>query len=96
MVSNVFCVPSKQNFLAGEKCECVMVDNSCNSFLLPFCMSLVTHFSGEQFKWVVSSSKGTGAVKSPTLTIMHRTGKRFELGQMSLAGGEPILPLTEL
>lgn len=88
-------VPSTANYFAGEKYEYVMVDNGCNSFLLPYRTALAARFTGDQYRWVVSSSKGTGALKSPTLIIMHHTNAEAVLGTMQLAGNE-ILPLKKL
>ena len=49
-------VPSTENYFAGEKYEYVMVDNGCNSFLLPYRAALVARFSGVQYRWIVSTS----------------------------------------
>ena len=93
---NRFFIPSKTNHFAGMLYEYVMIDNGCNSFLLPFNEEYTrTLFSEERYKWKISQSKGTGAFKSPTL-IIKITGGVSSLGSMSLAGSAPLLELNRL
>jgi hypothetical protein len=92
---NRFFIPSRTNKFAGIPYEYVMVDNRCNSILLPFKEEALTVFGADRFQWKIAQSRGTGAVKSPTLTITIAGGVS-SLGSMSLAGSGPLLQLTRL
>lgn len=92
---NRFFIPSKTNYFAGIRYDYVMIENGCNSFLLPFKEECMTRYSGEMYQWQISQSRGTGAVKSPTL-IIAIAGGVSSLGSMSLAGSGPLLELTHL
>ena len=48
---NRFFIPSKTIHFAGMRCDCVMIDNGCNSFLLPFNEECMTRFSGEMYQF---------------------------------------------
>jgi hypothetical protein len=80
-----FFVPSTDNTFCGIRYEQVMIDSGCNSFLLPFPENPndLTSLEGDQYRWSISSSGGTGAIRSPTLRI-ERVGDR-PVGQMRLA-----------
>lgn len=73
---NRFFIPSKINEFAGIPYESVMVDNGCNSFLLPFKTQVLTVFQEPRFVWSIQTSRGnsTGAIKSPTLVIKRNDG----------------------
>ena len=92
---NRFFIPSKTNLFAGIRYEYVMIDNGCNSFLLPFKEEAIALFDADHYQWKIAQSRGTGAVKSPTL-IITLTGGVSSLGSMSLAGSGPLLQLTRL
>lgn len=68
---NRFFVPSKSNAFAGIPYEHVMIDNGCNSALLPFPTDRASleRFANPRFTWSVSVSQfqslGTGVVRSP-------------------------------
>jgi hypothetical protein len=92
---NRFFIPSKTNHFAGMRYDYVMIDNGCNTFRLPFNEECMTLFRGEMYQWQIAQSRGTGAVKSPTL-IITIAGGVSPLGSMSLAGSGPLLQLTRL
>jgi hypothetical protein len=89
-------IPSKTNLFAGMLYEYVMLDNGCNSFLLPFKEEALTLFGADHYQWRIAKSRGhAGAVKSPTL-IITITGGVSSLGPMFLAGSGPLLQLPRL
>lgn len=92
---NRFFIPSKSNYFAEMHYDYVMIDNGCNNCLLPFNEECFSRFSGEQYQWQISQSRGTGAVKSPTLNITIAGGVS-PLGSMRLAGSAPLLELKRL
>lgn len=58
----------------------VLFDSGCSTLLLPY--PLTTGFPTKflntaRHQWIVSSSRGTGAVHSPVLKIIIRIGRRF-------------------
>ena len=91
-----FFVPSTNNIFAGIPFSYVMVDSGCNSLLLPFPqaeqddgtfeidMGPLEPFLGNEFKWSISGSSGTGAVGSKTLRIENRNDS-VPVGWMQLA-----------
>ncbi|KAL3908831.1 MAG: hypothetical protein SGILL_008330 [Bacillariaceae sp.] len=94
--SRIF-VPGKNNTFAGIPYEFVMIDNGCNSLLLPFPAerSVLNKFMApEQFTWRVSHSTGIGAIRSPTLTIKHRLN--LPIGDMRLDLQNGSVPLKRL
>ena len=94
--SRIF-VPGKNNTFAGISYEFVMIDNGCNSFLLPFPTertALEQFKATEQFTWHISYSMGTGAIRSPTLTIKHRL--KLPIGDMQLHLQNGTYPLHRL
>jgi hypothetical protein len=76
---NRFFIPSKSNAFAGVPYENVMVDNGCNSALLPFPTDKgsLEDFANARFIWSVSQSMGTGVVHSPVLKIKSRISFEF-------------------
>ena len=54
-------IPGKENFFAGIRYEFVMIDNGCNSLLLPFPepASQLEQFRDVLFSWSVSHSRRT-------------------------------------
>ena len=73
-----FYIPCKINSFGGVPIENVLFDSGCSSLLLPF--PLENGFPPELMtpaicQWIVSSSRGTGAVHSPVLKIKRRMGK---------------------
>ena len=94
--SRIF-VPGKNNIFAGIPYEFVMIDNGCNSFLLPFPAerSVLSQFMApEQYTWRVPHSTGTGTIRSPTLTIKHRLN--LPIGDMRLDLQNRSVPLNHL
>ena len=90
-------IPGKENFFAGIRYEFVMIDNGCNSLLLPFPEppSQLDQFRDVFFSWSVAHSRGTGAISSPTLTI-KRTLTHIPIGQMKLTLSDQEFPLIRL
>mmetsp|Transcript_32050 Transcript_32050/g.49016 ORF Transcript_32050/g.49016 Transcript_32050/m.49016 type:complete len:271 (-) Transcript_32050:325-1137(-) len=85
-------IPGKENFFAGIHYEFVMIDNGCNSLLLPFPEppSQLDQFRDVFFSWSVSHSRGT-----PTLTI-KRTLTDIPIGQMKLTLSDQEFPFIRL
>jgi len=56
-----FFLPSKENTFGGWKVGVVMIDNGCNSILLPLAQDdlqkLAKHFHFAQYKWEIASPK---------------------------------------
>lgn len=71
-----------------------MIDNGCNSILLPFSEQVPQLFAGPICRWKIAWSLGKGAVKSPTLVINRLNGAN--LGSMCLAGSRPLLSMARL
>ena len=94
--SRIF-VPGKNNTFAGISYDFVMFDNGCNSFVLPFPTdrAVLERFKAtELFTWHISHSSGTGAIRSPMLTIKHRLN--LSLGDMQLHLQNGTFPLYRL
>jgi hypothetical protein len=91
---NRFFVPSKANYFGRLQYDFVMLDNGCNSLLLPFKDEVATAFSGTEYAWTIQSSSGTGAVKPPTLIIKRIDGRN--LTDMRLAGSDPLLEMKSM
>jgi hypothetical protein len=74
-----------------------MIDNGCNSLLLPFPepASQLDQFRDVFFSWSISHSRGTGPASSPTLTIKH-TLNDIPVGQMKLTLSDQEFPLIRL
>mmetsp|Transcript_40331 Transcript_40331/g.97342 ORF Transcript_40331/g.97342 Transcript_40331/m.97342 type:complete len:286 (+) Transcript_40331:61-918(+) len=67
-----FYIPSRHNEFGGVHVDHVLFDSGCSSILLPF--PVASGFPDEllkqvRYQWIVSSSRGTGAVHSPVLKI---------------------------
>jgi len=90
---NRFFVPSMSNTFAGIPYDFVMIDNGCNSFLLPYKQEAQSLFGGSQFQWRIGLSRGSGGIHSPTLKATRRA---YTIGAMSLAGSDPLLDLPYL
>lgn len=80
-----FYIPLTTNNFGGIAVNHVLLDSGCSTLLLPFPIStgFPTAFLSARYKWIVSSSRGTGAVHSPVLKIKLRLGGEFPL---TLAG----------
>lgn len=73
-----FYIPCKRNSFGGVPVDYVLLDSGCSSLLLPY--PLENGFPPELMNpalchWVVSSSRGTGAVHSPVLKIKQHIGR---------------------
>lgn len=82
-----FYIPSTENYFGGIQYDYVMIDNGCNSFLLPFPTAnpdALRMYEGSDFSWEIAYSQGTGAVHSPTLQISRIDG--LPVGDIVLAG----------
>lgn len=68
---NRFFIPSKSNAFASIPYENVMIDNGCNSALLPFPTDRgsLEGFANSRFTWSISQSMGTGVIHSAVLKI---------------------------
>lgn len=89
-------VPGMDNIFAGIFYPYVMVDSGCNSLLLPFPedVTVLDPFEGTRYDWTVSLSRGTGAVRSPTLTIKSKLLP--SIGDMKLSLMSSSVPLLRL
>mmetsp|Transcript_30498 Transcript_30498/g.55184 ORF Transcript_30498/g.55184 Transcript_30498/m.55184 type:complete len:193 (-) Transcript_30498:222-800(-) len=72
-----FDIPCKRNSFGGVPVDNVLLDSGCSSLLLPY--PFENGFPPELMdpalcNWVVSSSRGTGAVHSPVLKIKKYIG----------------------
>ena len=59
-----FSIPSTENYFGGIQYENAMIDNGCNSLLLPFPLTnldALRKFEGADFSWEIAYSQGTGA-----------------------------------
>jgi len=76
---NRFFLPSKSNAFASIPYDNVMIDNGCNSVLLPFPTDRASleGFANPRFTWSVSQTMGTGVVHSPVLKIKSMISFEF-------------------
>ena len=91
---NRFFIPSKANYFGGLKYDFVMIDNGCNSILLPYKNEVATTFRGPEYNWKIPRPAGTGAVKCPTLVIKRGDERAF--APMRLAGSDELILLKSL
>lgn len=73
-----FYIPSKDNAFGGMRVENVLFDSGCSSLLLPFPVDAgfpAQLTTPSVYEWIVSASRGTGAVHSPVLKIKKRIGQ---------------------
>ena len=64
----------------------VLLDSGRSALLLPFPLSTgfpASFLTSTRYRWIVSSSRGTGAIHAPVLKIKLRLGREFPL---TLAG----------
>jgi hypothetical protein len=89
-------VPGVDNTFAGISFPHVMIDSGCNSLLIPFPedISILDPFAGTRYAWTVSTSSGTGATSSPTLTIKSKLLP--SIGEMKLSLMSSYVPLPRL
>ena len=70
---NRYYLPSKQNFFAGLLIPYCLIDPGCSTMLIPLSSlnldEIISKYSSPDFDWKISSSKGTGALKTPTLLV---------------------------
>lgn len=97
-----FFMPSTRNQFCGITYPYVMVDSGCNSLLLPFPqrdieggdsrpdLEALAPFLGDEFKWTISSSGGTGAIGSKVLKVQQRLDNSSSIGVMQLAFARPV------
>lgn len=80
-----FYIPLTTNNFGGIAVNHVLLDSGCSTLLLPFPVGtgFPAAFFSARYKWIVSSSRGTGAIHSPVLKINMRLGGEFPL---TLAG----------
>lgn len=86
-----FFIPSSMNEFAGIHYPHMMIDNGCSSMLLPFPgEEALCEFADDNHIWRIGGFRGTGLVKSITLTIKNSLGPT--IGTLCLA----INPVMEL
>jgi len=77
-----FYIPSKRNSFGDVHVDNVLFDSGCSSLLLPFPLEAgfpPALLESAMYNWIVSSSRGTGAVHSPVLKILpHLRGRGFD------------------
>jgi len=79
-------IPSVDNFFGNIQYDYVMIDNGCNSYLLPFPSdpSALEQYDDPIFSWEILWSRGTGAIHSPALVIHRIDG--LNVGKLVLGG----------
>lgn len=80
---NRYYLPSKKNFFGCLNIEYCLIDTGCSTLLLPLSHAnldeILLKYASNFYIWTVSSSKGTGALSSPTLKISHSQGFKVSL-----------------
>lgn len=70
---NRFFIPSKKNYFNNYQVEYIMIDNGCNTLLLPikenYIEFLYKEFPLEKYRWIIDESKGVATLQSPVLRI---------------------------
>lgn len=76
--SNHFYIPTQDTTFCGIVCKNVMIDNGCNTCLLPFPQenreTVLAPFQTPDYAWEVAWSGGTGAIHCPVLKILPSVG----------------------
>lgn len=85
---NRFFIPDTNNSFGGISFDYVMMDSGCSSILLPFPPdpTVLEAFSGEQYRWQISFSRGAGAVGSLVLKIQPHAQEIGGTFSIELAG----------
>jgi hypothetical protein len=77
-----FFLASKENYFAGLQIQEVMIDNGCNTLLIPIrngqLASFVDRFPNTEYSWEIRDSKGVSH-KSIVLCISHLSGAPMQL-----------------
>jgi hypothetical protein len=75
-----FYIICNTNEFGGTHVDNVLLDSGCSTLLLPYPLATgfpTSFLETARYQWIVSSSRGTGAVHSPVLKILVRIGRRF-------------------
>jgi len=94
--SNHFFLPTQDTTFCGIVCRNVMIDNGCNTCILPFPKdnrnSILAPFQKAAYTWEVAWSGGTGAIHCPVLKILPSVGDSVGDMQFGITGYKKSMP----